>query len=319
MLAPFSRQFAYLSLPALGLAATLQAHAACGGNESDFAPYQESFALYNKMRNPGWAGADESALRAFFSFKYTVFGQHYVPKRARLPDQVAAAECKPTDIEIFLSYTGSFDFYVGTRDSGPVINRLNNPAIGLRVPLRKVLPWGDADDNFIFSLEHRSDGQVLDPYDPLVRERANNAYATGNHAYFDAMSRGSNFVGLAVELTDFGTDWFDLRLKWRQHFDQESAVTWGPLANANPRISDYDRLQLQASYRTGFGWLDAGWRIGSKGVKTDSWTFGWQAPSRHFPLYIRYHRGPMNTLANYTQRQDSIGIGLRFARPFDGS
>jgi outer membrane phospholipase A len=30
-------------------------------------------------------------------------------------------------------------------------------------------------------------------------------------------------------------------------------------------------------------------------------------------LYLRLHRGPMNTLSNYTQRQDSIGIGIRFA------
>lgn len=32
------------------------------------------------------------------------------------------------------------------------------------------------------------------------------------------------------------------------------------------------------------------------------------------PLYLRLHHGPMNTLANYTQRQDSIGFGLRLAR-----
>jgi outer membrane phospholipase A len=32
------------------------------------------------------------------------------------------------------------------------------------------------------------------------------------------------------------------------------------------------------------------------------------------PVYFRLHRGPMNTLSNYTQRQDSFGVGLRLAR-----
>jgi len=34
---------------------------------------------------------------------------------------------------------------------------------------------------------------------------------------------------------------------------------------------------------------------------------------RRKPTTSRYHRGPLNTLSNYTQRQDSVGIGLRLA------
>lgn len=55
------------------------------------------------------------------------------------------------------------------------------------------------------------------------------------------------------------------------------------------------------------------WRLGDRLLKTDSWVLGWQAPAGNaLPLYVRVHVGPMNTLSNYTQRQDSIGVGLRF-------
>jgi hypothetical protein len=60
--------------------------------------------------------------------------------------------------------------------------------------------------------------------------------------------------------------------------------------------------------------VDAQWRLGDRGTATDSWTVGIEWDWFELPAYLRLHRGPMNTLSNYTQRQDSIGFGLRFAR-----
>ena len=59
--------------------------------------------------------------------------------------------------------------------------------------------------------------------------------------------------------------------------------------------------------------FDLDWRLGDRGLATDSWTFGLEFNVAAVPLYVRLHRGPMNTLSNYAQRQDSIGIGIRFA------
>jgi len=33
---------------------------------------------------------------------------------------------------------------------------------------------------------------------------------------------------------------------------------------------------------------------------------GWRVP-----LYARYHRGPLNNFSNYTQPQESLGLGFR--------
>ena len=50
-------------------------------------------------------------------------------------------------------------------------------------------------------------------------------------------------------------------------------------------------------------------------TKACAWIPGPSATSPD-PLCAHYHRGPLNSLSNYTQRQDSINVGLRFAQPF---
>lgn len=106
-----------------------------------------------------------------------------------------------------------------------------------------------------------------------------------------------------------------LRAKLRIYLgEQDSAVTWGPLANSGRKFSDYDRLQLHAWWRFSRELqFEVNWRLGDRGLATDSWTLGAEFSLGSVPLYSRLHRGPMNTLSNYTQRQDSIGIGIRFA------
>ena len=300
-----------------------------GGAADNFGAHEDSFALVNQMNNKGWAGRDEVALRGRFSFKYTVCGARYVNRATRAKKgtgdtqarQLRATEPKEAaeHAELFLSYTGEFDFYANTRDSGPVINRLNNPAVNLRIPLNWV--YGDKteiDDNIILSLEHRSNGQTTEAGTDLGTERAQRAYDQRDRAYFDTLSRGANFIGLAVKANNplgMSKD-LDLGLKLRLYLDQDSDVRWGPYLDQRRTIKDYDLLQTTAAWQTPVGWLDLSWRVGAAGVKASSLTLGYQVPSTTIPLYFRYHVGPMNTLSNYTQRQDSFGIGLRFARPF---
>ena len=294
------------------------------------------------MDNKGWAGRDEVALRGRFSFKYTVCGARYVNRATRVTKvtkvtkdteeshvpQLRAIEPKAAaeHAELFLSYTGEFDFYANTRDSGPVINRLNNPAINLRIPLNWVYGAKQTldenkealDDNITISLEHRSNGQTTEAGTDLGTERAQGAYDQRDRAYFDTLSRGANFIGLAVKANNplgMSKD-LDLGLKLRLYLGQDSDVRWGPYLGQRRTIKDYDLLQTTAAWQTPVGWLDLSWRVGAAGVKASSLTLGYQVPSTTIPLYFRYHVGPMNTLSNYTQRQDSFGIGLRFARPF---
>ena len=286
-----------------------------GGVGANFGPHEANYALFNQMDNKGWAGRDEVALRGRFSFKYTVCGTRYVNRAARAKNESPSLDLRP---ELFLSYTGEFDFYAGTRPSGPVINRLNNPALNLRFPLRRWYTPADPDDNLTISLEHRSNGQTTEASSELGTERAQRAYDQYNREYFDTLSRGANYLGLAVRTTNLRgiSEKLDLGLKLRLYLDQESDVRWGQFVGQRRTIKDYDLLQTTASYHASFGWLDLSWRVGMAGLKASSLTLGYQAPSTGIPLYVRYHVGRMNTLSNYTQRQDSIGIGLRFARPF---
>jgi len=58
--------------------------------------------------------------------------------------------------------------------------------------------------------------------------------------------------------------------------------------------------------------MEAGWTVGDRFFKTDSLNLGWYLGDLPLPVYLRLHFGPMNTLSNYTQRQDAIWIGFRF-------
>jgi hypothetical protein len=283
-------------------------------SESNFAPFGENFALFgNRMSNRGWASSDERALRGHFSFKYTVFGDPYVPLRSRASGK---ADSPNSGWEIFLAYTGQFDFYMLTRESGPVINRLSNPAVYARFPLKPYLDLGDRDDNAYLSLEHRSNGQTGDATTPRGQESAQRAYEARDRYYFDAVSRGSNYLALTLELTDLQkVQGLDLSVKLRHHFDREDAVTWGPESQRRRSLHDYDRVSALLSWKSRWGWFDVAWRGGDGLAHTDSWTLGYQVPFADIPLYVRAHRGPMNTLSNYTQQQNSFGVGLRFARP----
>lgn len=290
-----------------------------------FGQFGDNYALYNSMRNNGWAAHDEAAIRAHYSLKFTFCGPKFARSRlargnvAREPR--SATLCpqgeKTGQFELFAAYTGEFDFYAGTRPSGPVINRVSNPGLFLRVPMRLALPsLSRPDDQLELGIEHRSNGQATEVTTPRDAERAALAYDTRDRAFFDTVSRGADYVSVATHLFDaFGDERLELHAKLRLYLNQDAAVTWGPLAGRGRRFSDYDRLQIQLAFHpSGWGRWELGWRLGDRGLATDSFMLGWQAESKSFPLYVRLHHGPMNTLSNYTQRQDSIGAGLRFAQ-----
>jgi hypothetical protein len=323
------RRAAALAAVLLLAAATPALHAqtvsgARPGSEERFGPYEDSFAVWNRMRNNGWARHDESALRAHYSFKYTFCGPR-VDRRGQVATPEVAAD-GPTlcpapgnwwsQVEVFGAYTGEFDFYFGTRASSPVINRLSQPGLFLRLPMRAFGVESDPQDGFELSLQHRSNGQVGDVADPLVAERANLAYASQDREFFDTLSRNSNFVSLAYERGTPGCGPAAVRVALKFFVgEQEGDVVWGPEAGRGRRISNHDRLTLRGACRvTDRHTLEAEWRVGSLGLAGDSLVLGWQWDVGEIPFYVRVHLGPMNTLSNYTQRQDSIGFGIRLAR-----
>lgn len=304
--------------------------------------YEDNFAIWNQMRNNAWTGKDEQALRARISFKFTFCGPQFrrsTPARAPAssasqpassptghgePEPTSTSTWCPTsellrDAELYFGYTSEFDFYAGTRPSGPVIGRVNAPGFFVRMPASKVLPgnWRESD-GLELGLQHRSDGQATEVVSARDARIANQQYADANHPYFDTVSRGANYWLVAADKaldTPSGSDSLHLRAKLRLYIGrQDSDITWGPLAGSGRRFSDYDRLELQTWWRLRKSLqFDLNWRVGDKGLATDSWTLGAELSLFGIPWYVRAHRGPMNTLSNYTQRQDSLGFGLRLS------
>jgi len=312
---------------AQGMAPTV--NGADAGDPIRLTAYEDNYAVWNQMRNNGWTTKDEQALRARISFKYSFCGQQFRrsdPKKAQSTTEnqnPVDTSCPKSgiwaDAELYFGYSAEFDFYAGTRPSGPVIGRVNAPGFFARFPANKLLgpDWGETDGLEI-GLQHRSDGQTTEVTSERDARIAGERYAGGDRRFFDTISRGANFLLIAADKElprpAIGES-LVLRAKLRFYLGrQDSDVTWGPLANTGRRFSDYDRLQLQGWWRLGKDYLvDFAWRVGDRGFATDSWTLGFEFRGFGVPWYLRLHQGPMNTLSNYTQRQDSIGLGIRFA------
>ena len=254
-----------------------------------------------------WQGTDndDNAIEVHYSLRYTLTHPYCIEDEST---QDYAARW-----ELYFSYAGQFDYYI-TRDSGPVINRVSNPAIHYR----KYYPdtffeWLD------ISIEHRSNGQVteIDERDG-AQLKTQIAYHNGDYAYFDGLSRGANYFKLMAlfDLDNNAKLWTSVKF----YSDDDSEVNWGPGVLTKPSIRDYDRVKL--TYRKRWGEEENEkeftfeWRFGEEGLDTDSYDIAIMVPFElwdlNLPLYLRIHTGPMNTLSNYTEELDSIALGLKF-------
>jgi hypothetical protein len=204
--------------------------------------------------------------------------------------------------EIYFSYTGEFDYYVDTRPSGPVVNRINNPAFHLRKFLKSV-EWVD------FSFEHKSDGQSTEVTTSRDIESVELAYRDRDFRYFDTISRGSNYLAVEIKAqNDFITSFAKLKL----YESMDSEITWGDQKGKGITIADYDRLTTVLRANIGDGEISLDWTIGDKLLKTDSWNADYLISKKWaVPLYFRAHYGPLYTLSNYTKNENYLGIGVK--------
>jgi len=274
-----------------------------------------------------WTNGDEPAMEAQFSLKYKVF-KTPAPFTSKADGEFSA----------YFSYTGKIDFYMGTRSSDPVINRVSNPALHLRLESAQAddsdkkwyqhLQWVD------LSLEHKSNGQVVDPW---AKETAVNTnygkyltqieYTKGNYEYFDRISRGSNYVSLwlGVEV------WKDFLVELipKIFLNQEADITWGPYAKTGTNFSYFDLLRTKVTYtwfkeRKGIPEITAGveYLLGKKGFATDSLDayliiplrleWGTNTTGLNLPLMVKAHTGPMDRLSDYSKSMNSVGVGFAF-------
>ena len=287
-----------------------------------FQPYRMNYAIWKLT------AGDQQAAEVQYSFKYDLF----------CPQDAARIN------DLYLSFTGKFDFYMFTRDSSPVINRTSNPAIhwkyGWQVGDETAAPAGRKNTYSIdLGVEHRSNGQVTDaaakdtnPASPTFGKFLTQIeYEKGNYKYFDGISRDSNYVsitpGWAYSIYADGKKQYDrdkLEIEGKVYFTDDSDVTWGPYAGAGRRFRDYDLVRVYFSHTQAlpFSWFKdatAGFEyaIGAKAFATDSIDLYLIVPlyvgEWKFPFIVRSHFGPMDRLADYTRSLSSVGFGLALA------
>lgn len=285
--------------------------------------YEPMYAVYQHTKD------DENSFRLHYSFRYTLFAPDCRAAQGKAPSAKTSGEARRCEgpfvqDEFYLMYTGEFDFYMGTRDSGPVVNRISNPGAHYRRyygESRFNMRWWDV------GFEHKSDGQTTDPdarvSDTDRRVRAQVEYLAGNHAYFDSISRDTNYMTVEGR---FGVGkQMDLWARVKPfYFGNKTDITWGPMADQKVRMSDYDRFRFVLAYALGERKPErelaeqpsvfAEWTVGDKALKTDSFNFGVYLPFRMFgfdiPFFARAHYGPLHTLSDFTKEQSSIGFGL---------
>ncbi len=308
-----------------------------------FQPFESNYGIWQ------WTEDDDEALEAHFSFKYLFTAPDCTKKhRSKNQTKKQCMEGYWNRWEAFVAYTGEFDFYMQTRDSSPVVNRLNNPTIHVRRYMGEQTGGRFPTLGYVdLAFEHLSNGQTTDA---LAMD--NGAFVTqteflndANSPFFDSISRSVNFVSVEAafrlgprrEQRDPVTGrcvakrgCYDLWLRlipW--YVTDDNPVTWGPDGGLRDRIADYDRLRIAFAYnreffeerdKSGISGLEfrLTWKIGDDMLKTDSFEFDvslpWQIGSLRWslPIYAQYHYGPMNNLSDYSRHENSFGIGLRF-------
>lgn len=249
------------------------------------------------------------------------------------------------DYSWFVTYTGKFDFYPGVRDSGPVANRLFNPALFYAHRLNKTNGFIE----FRASFEHESNGQDITDTAGLISQ-ANSFYQknqsdgiTRNEAFEiakEGVSRSSNFLGLgAVYRYNDGKlssddcnrkfECVDFHFKLRTFtFGIEEDFFWISDPNQWAELTDYQSTKIQLSthfgsvnnekqsskygieisYRT--GQIDS--NFGDNNTFDLSLYYNWEIIGMVIPLMATYHSGYLSELYQFEKKSSYAMFGFQF-------
>lgn len=305
-------------------------------NTDRFVPFEEETS-YLILQD---TGGDERSWEGRYAFEYILYNCELGNKKGNI------CKKRPDLFEFTFSYVGEFDFYALTRYSGPVINRISNPAFNIRYKPNKESWPSDYLTLYMFgvSAEHRSNGQVTSVYDKDTDVNSTTsgqyntqiAYENNDRYYFDGISRGADYVTAKLniqigknsatkESCNSNIGCFDVGLSYKYYIHDNNDITWGELVGSDTGVEDYDifRVKVINMFKTPLPFLvnhkttlELDYTVGKKGLKTDSYDVSITVPVQFFglklPMYARFHNGPMDRLSDYTKEYNSLGIGLVF-------
>lgn len=248
--------------------------------------------------------------------------------------------------ESAVTFSGEFDFYAATRDSGPVIGRRYNP--GVRFQYVHAQKRGLIALNF--SVEHESNGQVIDTLDTIeaskiaFQERyAQNHPNIADSYYYemasDSVSRSTEVFGAVggtyrfnlsnVAWNECESDFecFELSVKFRKGAGFEDEVFWDPrMRNAKLKEHQGSLIALRSGWGTEglFDFLAekqslsvvyrTGEVFGGSPGKRNTWDIHYTIEAKIFsyslPILFSYHHGYLEELSLYSYKNSYWRIGF---------
>lgn len=248
-----------------------------------------------------------------------------------------------SDYEVSFTFSGEFDFYALTRDSGPVIGRRYNPGF----MYQRIYAKQRGLMSYSLGIEHESNGQSTNTFESLnsiardFQLTYQDRYPSIPQTYYlematDSISRSTEaFVALGstYRINPTDADWrscekklrcVDIYFKFRESFlDVEDEVFWDPsmadaslLEHQGTQISIYSEFNnshnfVSLTYRTGelFG--------GNPGKKnTFDVSFFYNMPigkKFRLPVIASYHYGYLEELSRYSYQSSFFSLGLYFS------
>lgn len=159
-----------------------------------FQPFEPNYGIWQRTED------DDQALEAHYSFKYLFTAPDCTDKhRSKKETMKQCIEGYWNRWDAFIAYTGEFDFYMKTRDSSPVVNRINNPTIHARRYMGEKNGGRFSTLGYLdFAFQHLSNGQTFD-----AEAMGNGVFVTQteflidpNSPFFDSVSRSVNFISV---------------------------------------------------------------------------------------------------------------------------
>lgn len=232
----------------------------------------------------------------------------------------------------YLAYTGRFDFFLESRDSSPVINRLNNPELLIRRHKRS----NEEIFHYIqFAYGHESNGQQTNSqelFDSDIRVNRNDFISRG----WDYISIEANYnrywkqdKGNCNESYNCTQFWFTFKGILSDGIAQGAIedTIFIPDRPADDDIRNYDGLQAVISHewerdKKFFDEFEVSLKIitGSRGpfenITGELQLRGTTSPVPFFnlgiPLYFVYRNGYLEEIADYSLRTEFTALGLKF-------
>jgi len=234
--------------------------------------------------------------------------------------------------DVHLAYTGRFDFFLGSRGSSPVVNRLNNPELLFR---RWDFSTKGISDYFQIAYGHESNGQQINSqalYDSDTRQNRNDFISRGwdyisvEKKYSRYWQQDNTKCKLSISCTEFWFTFKGILSEGALQGDIEDAI-FIPDRPVNDDIRNYDGLQAVISHE----WqrkeklfeemelslkLVTGSRSPLKNVTKELQLRGTtkELPflNLRLPLYFVYRNGFIEETADYSLKTEFFGFGLKF-------